>query len=140
MKVLLAESDKKVAAEIKTALLMCGCEVVSAGTAGRCLRAAQQDKFDLLLIDLSLPHPTNMDCEEIIRQLKDIHQDAKIITMASDNTRELEQQVRRHGILCYLVKPVLPNLIRELVLHLRNRVTSYGIPSHTGVRREEHWR
>jgi CheY-like chemotaxis protein len=118
MKVLLAESDKKTAAEIRTALQMCGCEIVSAGSARRCLTAAQQNKFDLFLVDLSLPRPSDMDCEEVIRKLKDMHQDAKIITIASDNTRELEQQVRRHGILCYLIKPVLPSLIRELVLHL----------------------
>jgi hypothetical protein len=34
----------------------------------------------------------------------------------------LEHRIRRHGILCYLTKPVLPSLVRELVLHLRKRV------------------
>jgi CheY-like chemotaxis protein len=123
VKVLLAESDRKTAAEIRTALQMCGCEIISAGTARRCLSAAQQNKFDLFLVDLSLPRPSDMDCEEVIRKLKDMHQDANIITIASDNTRELEQQVRRHGILCYLTKPVLPSLIRELVSHLCCRTT-----------------
>jgi len=121
MKVLLAENDKQAAAAIRTSLEMCGCQVVSAASAGRCLTIAQQKDIDLLLIDLSLPRPPGVGCEEVIRQLKDMHRDLKIVTMAGENTRELEHCIRRHGILCYLTKPVLPSLVRELVLHLRKK-------------------
>jgi CheY-like chemotaxis protein len=121
MKVLFAENDKQAAEAIRTTLEMCGCTVMSAATAGRCLTIAQQEDVDLLLFDLSLPRPPGLGCEEVIRQLKDMHRDLKIVTMASENTRELEQRIRRHGVLCYLTKPVLPSLVRELVLHLRER-------------------
>jgi CheY-like chemotaxis protein len=121
MKVLLAENDKQAAEAIRTTLEMCGCTVLLAATAGRCLNIAQQEDVDLLLIDLSLPRPPGVDCEEVIRQLKDMHWDLKIVAMASENTRELEQRIRRHGILCYLTKPVLPSLVRDLVLHLRKK-------------------
>jgi DNA-binding response OmpR family regulator len=124
MKVLLAESDKPAAESIKAALKMCGCQVVSVATAGGCLTMAHQKEFDLLLIDLALPRPPGVSCEEVIRQLKDLHWDMEIVTMASENTRDLELRIRRHGILCYLIKPVLPRLVRELVLHLQRRVLS----------------
>jgi CheY-like chemotaxis protein len=126
MKVLLAESDRQAAESIAAALKMCGCQVVSANTAENCLMRAQHGKFDLLLLDLLLPRPASVDCEEVIRQLKDMHRDIKIVTMAGENTRELEHRIRRHGILCYLTKPVLPSLVRELVLHLRKRVIDSG--------------
>lgn len=122
MNILLAESDKQAAESIGAVLKMCGCQVVSASTAENCLMMARYGKFDLLLLDLLLPRPPSVDCEEVIRRLKDMHRDIKIVTMAGENTRELEHRIRRHGILCYLTKPVLPSLVRELVLHLRKRV------------------
>lgn len=121
MKVLLAESDKQAAEGLKLALETCGCHVMYASTAGKCLAIAQQKDVDMLLIDLSLPGRRGMDCEEVIRQLKDMNWDINVVTMASENTRELEHRIRRHGILCYLTKPVLPSLVREMVLHLRKR-------------------
>jgi DNA-binding response OmpR family regulator len=121
MKVLLAESDKKTAAEIRTALQMCGCHVMYATTTDNCIAIAQQNDVELLLVDLSLPGPPEINCEELIRRLKDMNWEIKIVAMASENSRELEHRIRRHGILCYLTKPVLPSLVRELVMHLRER-------------------
>ncbi len=121
MKVLLAESDKQAAEGLKLALEMCGCHVMYASTAEKCLAIAQQNDVGMLLIDLSLPGRRGMDCEEVIRRLKDMNWDINVVTMASENTRELEHRIRRHGILCYLTKPVLPSLVREMVLHLRER-------------------
>jgi DNA-binding response OmpR family regulator len=121
MKVLLAESDKQAAEGLKLALEMCGCHVMYASTGDICLAIAQQYDADLLIVDLSLPGPPDMDCEGVIRQLKKMNWQINVVTMASENTRELEHRIRRHGILCYLTKPVLPSLVRELVLHLRER-------------------
>jgi DNA-binding response OmpR family regulator len=130
MKVLLAEDDKQAAEGLKLALEMCGCHVMYAATADKCLAIVKQNDVDLLLVDLSLPGSPNMDCERVIRQLKDLNWKMSVVTMASENTRELEQRIRRYGILCYLIKPVLPSLVRELVLHLRERkrVTDSRIP------------
>ena len=126
MNVLLAESDKQAAGGLKIALKMCGCRVIFASTAKACLAIAEEKDFDLLLIDLSLPNPPGLSCEEVIRQLKEMQPDIKIVTMASENTREVEHRIRRHGILCYLTKPVLPSLVRELVLHQRKKNTDTG--------------
>jgi DNA-binding response OmpR family regulator len=121
MKVLLAESDKQAAERLRLALLMCGCQVMYAATIERCLAIAQQEDVDLLLVDLSLHGPPDMDCEEVIRELKHMNWEIKIATMAGENTRELEHRIRRYGILCYLTKPVLPSMVRELALHVRER-------------------
>jgi DNA-binding response OmpR family regulator len=121
VKVLLAESDKQAGKQLELALKMCGCRVMHAVSADKCLALAKQNDVELLLIDLALPARSKMNCEEVIRQIKDMNREAKIVTMAGENTRELELRIRRHSILCYLTKPVLPSLIQELVLHLRKR-------------------
>ena len=99
MKVLLAKSDKPAAEAIRAALKMCGCQVVSAATAGGCLAIAHRKEFDLLLIDLALSRPPGVDWDEVIGQLMNLRRDMKIATMASENTRDLELRIRRHGIL-----------------------------------------
>lgn len=123
MKVLLSESDKQAAETIGNALKVYGCEVAYTASTEGCLMMAHEREFDLLLMDLSLSRPPGVDCEEVIRALKDMHPDMKIVTMASENTRELELRIRRHGILCYLTKPIPPRLVRELVLHLKKRIS-----------------
>jgi hypothetical protein len=57
----------------------------------------------------------------------------KIVTMASQCSRDLERIIRRHGILFYMTKPVAPSLVRELVLHLmkpKGSPVSVGSRSH----------
>jgi len=121
MKVLLAESNNQAAEGLRLALEMCGCHVMYATTTDKCIAIAKQNDVELLLVDLSLPGPPEINCEELIRRLKDMNWGIKIVTMASENSRELEHRIRRHGILCYLTKPVLPSLVRELVRHLREK-------------------
>jgi DNA-binding NtrC family response regulator len=116
MDVMIVEGDVRTVKDIKTALQGCACRFKSAATAEACLALADRQPFDLVLFDLSLTRTCG--CEEIIRRLKDLRPEMKIITMAAQCDLDLERAIRRHGILFYMTKPIAPVLVRELVTHL----------------------
>jgi len=116
MDIMIVEGDESTTRDIKTALKGCACRFTSAATPEACLALAGRQSFDLVLFDLSLDRTCG--CEEIIRRLKDLHPEMKIITMAAQCDLDLERAIRRHGILFYMTKPIAPVLVRELVTHL----------------------
>jgi CheY-like chemotaxis protein len=116
MNVMIVESNERAANDIKSALKGFDCRITSASTPEDCLALAGRQAFDLLFFDLSLTRTCG--CEEIIRQLKGIQPEMKIITLAAQCDRDLERVIRRHGILFYMTMPVAPNLVRELATHL----------------------
>ncbi len=128
MRVILAEHDAQAAALIRAAVEMSGCRVIAAADAAACLRHAGSGQVDLILLDLALPHPAGLDCEGVVRRIRQEHPDVPIVAMAGETSRDLEHRIRRHGIVCYLTKPVASGLIREVVDHLRRRKTEHVQP------------
>jgi len=54
------------------------------------------------LLEVFLP---DVQAGDLIPQMKRIRPDVRIITMTGYNSRELEQKIRRQGILYYMIKP-----------------------------------
>jgi len=116
MNVMLAETDERAADDIRAALKGCECRITPVRTPEECLALAGRQAFDLVLLDLALAG--GCGCEAVVRRLREIRPEMKIITLAAASDRDLERAVRRHGILYFMTKPVAPSLVRELVIHL----------------------
>ena len=116
MNVMLAATDVRTVEDLTSALKACACRVTPARGVDECLRLAGREAFDLVLLDLTLSGACG--CETVIRRLKEIRPETKIITLAAVCDRDLERAIRRHGILFYMTKPVAPSLLRELMTHL----------------------
>jgi len=102
MKILLAEDEPKIAAFIKKGLQEAGYELSIAGDGKAGLELAQQEKYDVMIIDIMLPHITGLELCEKIRE-KGINTPILMLTAlgtVDDKVRGLQQ-----GADDYLVKP-----------------------------------
>lgn len=101
-RVLLVEDHADSAAALKELLGVLFCEVVTAGSVGEAIAAAEQRPFDLVLSDLGLP---DGDGHDLMRNLKAKHGLAGIAITGYG----MEDDVRRGreaGFVGHLVKPV----------------------------------
>jgi len=79
------------------------------------LRRLRQRRFDLVLVDIYLP-----DCmgHELIPRFKEIWPDIGVVVMTGYNSRELELEVRRQGVIYYMIKPFSLEVLREILDHM----------------------
>lgn len=74
-----------------------------ASTGKKALRLCKEKNFDLVLLDIFLP---DMKGYELIPEIKKAWQQSKIIAIADSNPRKLEQNVRKEGVIYYMIKPI----------------------------------
>ena len=115
MNILLVEDDRSLAEVILDSLIAWGNEPEWSVTGADALERVKQRNFDLILMDTFLP---DIQAYELIPQFKKIQPEAGIVTMTNSNSRELELQVRRQGIIYYMVKPFSLKIIQEILQHL----------------------
>ncbi len=113
--ILVVEDDVPIAQVIKGNIERLNHRAETAGTGQDALKKVRKKRFDLVLLDLFLP-----DCEghELIPQFKEVWSDIGIVTMTGYNSRELEWQVRKQGILFYMIKPFSMKVLKEILDHI----------------------
>jgi DNA-binding response OmpR family regulator len=87
------------------------------------LEAAARRKFDLFLLDVFLPDMTAM---ELIPQIKPLQEEARIITLTGQNSRETERKLRELGISYYMAKPFQRDELHSILVHLAGRPSVQG--------------
>ncbi|MBN2514571.1 MAG: response regulator [Deltaproteobacteria bacterium] len=115
MKVLIVEDDVASSSSISDAVASWGYRTESAETGELALKKIENESFDLVLLDIFLP-----DCKghELISQFKTKQPDIGVITMTGYNSRDLEKEVRKQGILFYMIKPFADNHLRNILDHI----------------------
>jgi DNA-binding NtrC family response regulator len=113
-KVLIADADRDSAREISSTLVTEGFSAVVMGSLRDTFSHIQQEKVDVLILDVHMPEMMGYEAVPIIRGM-----DPKlpIIITARENTSELESHVRHQKVFYYHVKSFGPN---ELKLAVRN--------------------
>jgi len=113
MKILIVEDDPTAAQIMHDTMKLWKQEVFLASTGKTAVLAAENQIFDLVLLDIMLPDGYGYD---FIPKIRTAQPDLMIITMTGNNTPEMEKQVRQHSITYYMAKPVnfkeLKNIIR----------------------------
>jgi len=121
MNILVVEDDDSTAEPIAGIIGAWDHEVEISGTGKDALGKVRGKDFDLVLLDIFLP-----DCKghELIPQFKKICPDIGIVTMTGYNTRELEMEVRKQGILYFMIKPFEPKDLKALIDHISQKSKS----------------
>ncbi len=119
MDVLVVEDDVMVAAVLSSLLTRLGHEHVHAGTGEEARGLMPRKRFDLILLDLFLPDAHGPD---LIPEFHQAWPKAQVVTMTGYNSRELEAEVRRHGVSFFMEKPLNFNVLTELLEHLSRKV------------------
>lgn len=118
MKVLIVEDDATLSSTVSDAVASWGYRTESAETGELALKKIQDENFDLVLLDIFLP-----DCKghELISQFKTKQPNIGVITMTGYNSRDIEKEVRKQGILFYMIKPFDNNHLRNILDHVNKK-------------------
>ena len=118
MNILLVEDEVSVARVIGQEIEALGHSVNTAYTGQDALKKVTKKRFDLMLLDIYLP-----DCrgDELIPRLKEARPDLRIVSMTDYNTKELELEVRKKGILYYMVKPFKVKEMKEILDYISKK-------------------
>jgi len=121
-KLIIAE-DEELMREGLTKLIVnsdCGFEVVGQAEDGeQALRLIKDTKPDVLITDISMPKLNGLELVECIR---DINPEIKVIIISGYDDFEYARKAMRLGVQDYLLKPVLPEQIREVLIKTRKEI------------------
>ena len=118
MKVLIAEDEVLHAEMLRGMVASWGHAVTVVENGREALEAAACRKFDLFLLDVFLPDMTAM---ELIPQLKTLQEEARIITLTGQSSRETERKLRELGISYYMAKPFQRDELHSILVHMAAR-------------------
>jgi|SRR5690349_19687212 DNA-binding response OmpR family regulator len=122
-RILCVEDDEDSSRMMKVLLEMWNYEVVVAQTAADGFRLVQSGRFDLCLLDTSLPDESGFElCEHICG----IDGHAPIVFISGHAYETDKKRGLRAGALAYLTKPVDFDLLEETMKRLIVGTSSYG--------------
>lgn len=110
-RIMLAEDDLTMVTLLKTLLGMEGYEVVALAIDDDVVEAVHNDRPDVLLMDVHLPHANGLD---VLAQLRkdDETRDLKVVMTSGLN---LELECKYHGADDFLLKPYMPDDLLKIL-------------------------
>ena len=117
MQILLVEDNHDTAGLMRRLLNQFGHDVTTAATLNEAMTAAEGNRFDLLISDIGLPDGSGW---ELMRRLRERHQDVKGIALSGFGTEEDARHSREAGFLEHMVKPISIHKLEQLLQTLAN--------------------
>jgi DNA-binding response OmpR family regulator len=119
MKILIIEDTEAVSALLKLRIEKWGYKAYVAETGQEALDIIKNEMFDLILLDIFLPDTVAYD---LIPKLKREWSGMEIITMTGHSTKDVEKEIRRQGILYYMVKPIDFVELKSIIQHMSKKL------------------
>jgi CheY-like chemotaxis protein len=82
-------------------------DVDTASDGAEAVRAAAARHYDLILMDLQMPHMDGLEATAAVRQLPG-YENVPILALTANYSDEIRQQCQQHGMQDFLSKPVTP--------------------------------
>ena len=116
-RIMLAEDDHTMVTLLTTLLDMEGYQVVALSVDDDVYDAVRNDRPDVLLLDVHLPHVNGLDVLDQLRE-NDETRDVKVVMTSGLN---LELECKNHGANDFLLKPYMPDdLLNILKRNINN--------------------
>ena len=123
--ILVVDDDKSILRTFTRILQKSGYEIDVAETGGEAMDKAENQHYDLALVDIRLP---DMDGTELLAKLKKQLQDTVKIMITGFPSLETGVKALNEGADAYLVKPVKP---QELLFLLEEKLKNREEPQET---------
>ncbi|GHX07088.1 sensor histidine kinase/response regulator [Vibrio cholerae] len=113
----MAVDDNPANLKLITALLQERVEYVVSCTSGQeAIEQAQSRQFDIILMDIQMPHMDGVTACKEIKQLKD-YQDTPIIAVTAHAMAGERDRLLKAGMDDYLTKPIEEHILQQVLVH-----------------------
>jgi len=116
--VLIVDDEKNILLTLSQSLEVLRLETDTATNGEEALAKLKEKEFGLILLDIRMP---GMDGMEVLRQVREIRPDIRIIMITAYGTVELAVEAMKLGAVDFIQKPFSPEEIRELVSRVMDR-------------------
>ncbi|MBC7668837.1 response regulator transcription factor [Caulobacter sp. DWR2-3-1b2] len=116
--VLIIEDDPLVRQYVELVLSQLGYNTSSVGTGELGLKALQNSKWDLVLLDIQLPDMTGVDLLRLLRRYQRVN--AAVMMMTAKGDLATVREAMDAGADGYLVKPFTPDVLTKRVAAMLN--------------------
>ena len=128
--VLIVDDEKNILLTLSQSLEVLQLETDTATNGEEALAKLKGKEFGLILLDIRMP---GIDGMEVLRQVREIRPDIRIIMISAYGTIELAVEAMKLGAVDFIQKPFSPEEVRALVSRVLDRekldeqkVTDYG--------------
>ncbi|HZZ81894.1 MAG TPA: sigma-54 dependent transcriptional regulator [Gemmataceae bacterium] len=128
IRLLIVDDDEALLDMMKERFDRKGIKLSTAGTGADALALAERDRFDIALLDLSLPDINGLD---VLGRLKERHPEMEVIMLTAHGSIEIAIQAMKAGAYDFLTKPFHFN---ELEIHVQKAFEKVSL-----ARRERQW-
>jgi two-component system sensor histidine kinase BarA len=112
----LVADDNPVNLELMSALLtLHGGDVRTAKDGNEAVTLALAEPFDLIFMDIHMPHLNGLEASERIRAAGSTIHQPLIVALTADVLRKNADEARRAGLDAYLVKPLEEHRLRQII-------------------------
>jgi len=116
--ILIVDDEKNIRLTLSQALETLGAEIDTAANGEEALTKLKGREFGLILLDIRMP---GMDGMEVLRQVREIRPDIRVIMITAYGTIESAVEAMKLGAVDFLQKPFDPEEIRELISRVMDR-------------------
>lgn len=116
--VLIVDDEKNIRLTLSQAIATLPIMVATAENGEQALKKVDEDRFDLVLLDLRMP---GMDGMEVLRRLRDGRPEIPVVIITAHGNIESAVEAIKLGAIEFLQKPFVPEDIRGLVARMLDR-------------------
>jgi len=116
--ILIVDDEKNIRLTLEEALVSLEAEIDTAVNGEEALAKLKEKDFGLVLLDLKMP---GMDGIEVLRRLRDIRPDIRVIIITAYGTIDSAVEAMKLGAVDFMQKPFVPKEIRKLVSRVIDR-------------------
>jgi CheY-like chemotaxis protein len=113
-KILVVDDDDLVLIAIQELLTPLGFSVTSLASGQEALDAVSRDRFDLVILDVSMPEMTGFEVCQKVRQMES-YAETPVLMLTARSGEEDRQRGMEVGANLYLPKPISPKRLIALV-------------------------
>lgn len=115
MNILIVEDDPQVASLIQRLVVKWGHAAFLATTGEEALDQIRAEPVDLILLDIFLP---DEDGDRLIPRINAFWSGRGIVAMTGSDSQDLEERLRRQGVIYFMTKPVNIPELEAIVRHI----------------------
>ena len=112
-KILLADEEKDIRDFITRFFSERNFEVSNAANGIDTLLAIKKERPDIVLLELKMH---DMDGIELLKRIRRMKQNTKVIVVTGLNDIEIMNEAKRLGVISYLIKPIVLNNLMDIIL------------------------